>query len=105
MKKKFVALLMSAAMVSGSLVLPVYAAEEETVIEFADDEEDTVDVEEEPEESEEQGYRKYQRIPGRIFLISRLQKIFHQKVKQSVPARLLVEILTGEAPMQPCQRM
>ena len=41
MKKKFVALLMSAAMVSGSLVLPVYAAEEETVIEFADDEEDT----------------------------------------------------------------
>ena len=54
MKKKFVALLMSAAMVSGSLALPVYAAEEETVIEFADDEEDTVDVEEEPEESEEQ---------------------------------------------------
>ena len=52
MKKKFVALLMSAAMVSGSLALPVYAAEEETVIEFADDEEDTVDVEEEPEESE-----------------------------------------------------
>lgn len=99
MKKKFVALLMSAVMVSGSLALPVYAAEEETVIEFADDEEDTVDVEEEPEESEEQedtGYRKYQRIPGRIFLISRLQKIFHQKVKQSVPARLLVEILTGK---------
>lgn len=50
MKKKFVALLMSAAMVSGSLALPVYAAEEETAIEFADDEEDNVEVEEEPEE-------------------------------------------------------
>lgn len=50
MKKKFVALLMSAAMVSGSLSLPVYAAEEETAIEFADDEEDNVEVEEEPEE-------------------------------------------------------
>ena len=50
MKKKFVALLMSAVMVSGSLALPVYAAEEETAIEFADDEEDNVEVEEEPEE-------------------------------------------------------
>lgn len=50
MKKKFVALLMSAVMVSGSLSLPVYAAEEETAIEFADDEEDNVEVEEEPEE-------------------------------------------------------
>lgn len=50
MKKKFVALLMSAAMVSGSLALPTYAAEEETAIEFADDEEDNVEVEEEPEE-------------------------------------------------------
>lgn len=63
MKKKFVALLMSAAMVSGSLVLPVYAAEEETVIEFADDEEDTVDVEEEPEESEEQEDTGVSEIP------------------------------------------
>ena len=50
MKKKFVALLISAAMVSGSLALPVYAAEEETAIEFADDEEDIVDIEEEAEE-------------------------------------------------------
>lgn len=63
MKKKFVALLMSAAMVSGSLALPVYAAEEETVIEFADDEEDTVDVEEEPEESEEQEDTGVSEIP------------------------------------------
>lgn len=63
MKKKFVALLMSAAMVSGSLVLPVYAVEEETVIEFADDEEDTVDVEEEPEESEEQEDTGVSEIP------------------------------------------
>lgn len=53
MKKKFVALLISAAMVSGSLALPVYAAEEETAIEFADDEEDIVDVEEEAEEQED----------------------------------------------------
>ena len=50
MKKKIVPLLMSAVMVSGSLALPVYAAEEETAIEFADDEEDNVEVEEEPEE-------------------------------------------------------
>ena len=63
MKKKFVALLMSAAMVSGSLALPVYAAEEETAIEFADDEEDTVDVEEEPEESEEQEDTGVSEIP------------------------------------------
>ena len=63
MKKKFVALLMSAAMVSGSLALPVYSAEEETVIEFADDEEDTVDVEEEPEESEEQEDTGVSEIP------------------------------------------
>lgn len=63
MKKKFVALLMSAAMVSGSLALPVYAAEEETVIEFADDEEDSVDVEEEPEESEEQEDTGVSEIP------------------------------------------
>lgn len=63
MKKKFVALLMSAAMVSGSLALPVYAAEKETVIEFADDEEDTVDVEEEPEESEEQEDTGVSEIP------------------------------------------
>ena len=63
MKKKFVALLMSAAMVSGSLVLPVYAAEEETVIEFADDEEDNVEVEEEPEESEEQEDTGVSEIP------------------------------------------
>lgn len=63
MKKKFVALLMSAAMVSGSLALPVYAAEEETVIEFTDDEEDTVDVEEEPEESEEQEDTGVSEIP------------------------------------------
>lgn len=53
MKKKFVALLISAAMVSGSLALPVYAAEEETAIEFADGEEDIVDVEEEAEEQED----------------------------------------------------
>lgn len=53
MKKKFVALLISATMVSGSLALPVYAAEEETAIEFADDEEDIVDVEEEAEERED----------------------------------------------------
>ena len=53
MKKKFVALLISAAMVSGSLALPVYAAEEETAIEFADDEEDIVDGEEEAEEEED----------------------------------------------------
>ena len=63
MKKKFVALLMSAVMVSGSLALPVYAAEEETAIEFADDEEDTVDVEEEPEESEEQEDTGVSEIP------------------------------------------
>ena len=63
MKKKFVALLISAAMVSGSLALPVYAAEEETAIEFADDEEDTVDVEEEPEESEEQEDTGVSEIP------------------------------------------
>ena len=53
MKKKFVALLISAAMISGSLALPVYAAEEETAIEFADDEEDIVDVEKEAEEQED----------------------------------------------------
>ena len=53
MKKKFVALLISATMVSGSLALPVYAAEEETAIEFADDEEDIVDIEEEAEEQED----------------------------------------------------
>ena len=53
MKKKFVALLISAAMISGSLALPVYAAEEETAIEFADDEEDIVDVEKEAEEQEQ----------------------------------------------------
>ena len=53
MKKKFVALLISAAMVSGSLALPVYAAEEETAIEFADAEEDIVDIEEEAEEQED----------------------------------------------------
>ena len=53
MKKKFVALLISAAIISGSLALPVYAAEEETAIEFADDEEDIVDVEKEAEEQED----------------------------------------------------
>ena len=80
MKKKFVALLISAAMVSGSLALPVYAAEEETAIEFADDEEDIVDVEEEAEEQEDTDMLE-------------------------IPARLLAEILTGEAPIQPYQRM
>lgn len=54
MKKKLVALLMSVTMVSGSMALPVYAENEEAVVEFSADEEETADLETEDLESQEE---------------------------------------------------
>lgn len=54
MKKKLVALLMSATMVSGSMALPVYAENEEAVVEFSADEEETADLETEDLKSQEE---------------------------------------------------
>ena len=54
MKKKLVALLMSVTMVSGSMALPVYAENEEVVVEFSADEEETADLETEDLESQEE---------------------------------------------------
>lgn len=53
MKKKFVALLMSVAMVSGSLALPVYAEDESISVEVTDEEEPELEVEESEEQQEE----------------------------------------------------
>lgn len=54
MKKKLVALLMSVTMVSGSMALPVYAENEEAVVEFSADEEETADLETEDLKSQEE---------------------------------------------------
>ena len=54
MKKKLVALLMNVTMVSGSMALPVYAENEEAVVEFSADEEETADLETEDLESQEE---------------------------------------------------
>lgn len=53
MKKKLVALLISATMISASMAVPVYAEDESISIEVTDEEEPELEVEESEEQQEE----------------------------------------------------